>query len=88
MEFLRVVKDSDDLAKIIDIPEGLRNRKLEVIIFPYEDTEKDNKKKSLRGALSKYKNEELQTIENEAWSKAVVEKYENSWRKCYFKIPA
>lgn len=78
MEFLRVVKDSDDLAKIIDIPEGLRNRKLEVIIFPYEDTEKDNKKKSLRGALSKYKNEELQTIENEAWSKAVVEKYENS----------
>ncbi len=78
MEFLRVVKDSDDLSKVIDIPRGLRNKKLEVIIFPYEDIENDTKKKSLRGALSKYKNEELQTIESEAWSKAVVEKYENS----------
>lgn len=78
MEFLRVVKDSDDLLKVIDIPKGLRNKKLEVIIFPYEDIEKDTKKKSLRGALSKYKDEELQTIESQAWSKAVVERYENS----------
>ncbi len=78
MEFLRVVKDSDDLVKVIDIPKGLRNRKVEVIIFPYEDIEEDIKRKSLRGALSKYKNEELQVMESEAWSKAVVEKYENS----------
>lgn len=88
MEFLRVVKDSDDLLKVIDIPKGLRNKKLEVIIFPYEDIEKDTKKKSLRGALSKYKDEELQTIESQAWSKAVVERYENSWCKYYFKILA
>ena len=88
MEFLRVIKDSDDLSKVIDIPRGLRNKKLEVIIFPYEDIEKDTKKRSLRGALSKYKNEELQAIEGGAWSKAVVEKYENSWCKYYFKIPA
>lgn len=88
MEFLRVIKDSDDLSKVIDIPRGLRNKKLEVIIFPYEDIEKDTKKKSLRGALSRYKNEELQTIESGAWSKAVVEKYENSWCKYYFKILA
>ena len=79
MEFLRVIKDSDDLSKVIDIPKGLRNKKLEVIIFPYEDIEKKTKRKSLRGALSKYKNEELQTIEGGAWSKAAVEKYENSW---------
>ena len=78
MEFLRVIKDSDELSKVIDIPKGLRNRKLEVIIFPYENIEKDTKKKSLRGALSKYKNEKLQTMENGAWSKAVVKKYENS----------
>lgn len=78
MEFLRVIKDSDDISKIIDIPKGLRNRKLEVIIFPYEDIEDDVKKKNLRGALSKYKNKELQAIEGEAWSKAVVKKYENS----------
>ena len=43
MEFLRVVKDSDDLVKVIDIPKGLRNRKVEVIIFPYEDIEEDTK---------------------------------------------
>jgi hypothetical protein len=78
MEFLRVIKDSDDLSKVIDMPKGLMNKKLEVIIFPYEDIEKDTKKKSLRGALSKYKNVELQTIEGGAWSKEVVEKYENS----------
>jgi hypothetical protein len=78
MEFLRVVKDSDDLVKVIDIPKGLRNRKVEVIIFPYGDIEEDTKRKSLRGALSKYKNEELQVMESEAWSKTVVEKYENS----------
>ena len=87
MEFLRVVKDSDDLAKVIDIPKALRNRKVEVIILPYEDIKEDTKRKSLRGALSKYKNETLQTRESEAWSKAVVEKYENSWRKYYSKIP-
>jgi hypothetical protein len=34
--------------------------------------------KQLRGALSKYKNMELQSKESEAWSRAVVEEYENS----------
>lgn len=78
MEFLRVVKDSNDLVKVIDIPKGLRNRKVEVIIFPYGDIEEDTKRKSLRGALSKYKNETLRAKESEAWSKALVEKHENS----------
>jgi len=78
MEFLRVVKDSDDLVKVIDMPKGLRNRKVEVIIFPYEDIEEETERKSLRGALSKYKNEALQARESEAWSRAVVEKHENS----------
>ena len=27
MEFLRVIKDSNGLAKVLDIPKGLRNRK-------------------------------------------------------------
>ena len=78
MEFLRVIKDSDDLANVIDIPKELRNRKVEVIIFPYEDIEEDTKRRSLRGALSKYKNEALRDAESGAWSKAVVDKYENS----------
>ena len=79
MEFLRVIKNSDDLANVIDIPKELRNRKVEVIIFPYGDVDEDIKSKSLRGALSKYKNEALQDSESKAWSKAVEDKYENNW---------
>lgn len=78
MEFLRVIKDSNDLTKILDIPKGLRNRKVEVIVLPYQETKGVTERKSLRGALSKYKNEELQIMESEAWSKAVGKKYENS----------
>ena len=77
VSWYNIIKDSDDLANVIDIPKGLRNRKVEVIIFPYGDVE-DTKSRSLRGALSEYKNETLQGRESEAWSKAVVEKYENS----------
>ncbi len=80
MEFVRVVKNSDDLANIIDIPKGLRNRKVEVIILPYLDrTEIDKtKQKSLRGVLSKYKNETLRDKESEAWPSAMVDKHEHN----------
>ena len=80
MDFVRVVKNSDDLENFIDIPKGLKNRKVEVIILPFTDKEDLAKveKKSLRGALSKYKNEGLQAQESDAWSKAVVDNYENS----------
>ncbi|AKS39544.1 hypothetical protein NP92_12975 [Anoxybacillus gonensis] len=79
MDFVRVIKNSNDLEKIIDIPEKLRNRKVEVIVLPYTDKEEVEQvgKKSLRGALSKYKNEFLRARESDAWSKAVVDKYEN-----------
>ena len=80
MDFVRVVKNSEDLEKFIDIPKGLKNRKVEVIILPFTDKEDSSKveKKSLRGALSKYKNEALQAQESDAWSKGVVDKHENS----------
>lgn len=79
MEFVRIIKDSDDLSNVIDIPEGLRNRKVEVIIFPYGDVE-DTKSRSLKGALSKYKKETLQDRESEAWSKAVVGLYKDIYK--------
>ncbi|MBE6082481.1 MAG: hypothetical protein E7205_07325 [Tissierellaceae bacterium] len=80
MNFIRKITNSDVLADIIDIPKELRNRKVEIIILPYENENNSDifKKKSLRGALAKYKNEELQKKENEAWISAVAEKYENS----------
>nr|WP_290913531.1 hypothetical protein [Anoxybacillus sp.] len=39
MDFVRVIKHSNDLEKFIDIPEGLKNRKVEIIILPYTDQE-------------------------------------------------
>ena len=55
MEFLRVIKDSEDI-------------------------EEKSERKNLRGVLSEYKDETLQVRENEAWSKAMVEKYEVIFR--------
>lgn len=80
MDFVRIIKNSNDLENFIDIPEGLKNRKVEVIILPFADKEKSEniEKKSLRGALSKYGNRELMAQEENAWSKAVVDNYENS----------
>ncbi|BBW97682.1 hypothetical protein MKY25_16445 [Geobacillus sp. FSL W8-0032] len=79
MDFVRVIKNSNDLEKFIDIPESLKNRKVEVIILPYADEEnsEQSEKRSLRGALSKYRNGGLQAQESDAWSQAVVDQYEN-----------
>lgn len=82
MNFVRKIANSNILASIIDIPESLRNKKVEILIFAYEnaDTEVDTeqKPKKARGLLEKYKNKELQALENGAWAKAVVNKHENS----------
>ncbi|TZE80839.1 hypothetical protein [Calorimonas adulescens] len=82
MKFVRKITNSDVLANIIDIPEELRNKKVEVIILPYENMEdvdlKEQKNKRVRGALAKYKNKDLQEKESEAWANAAVEKYANS----------
>jgi hypothetical protein len=82
MKFVRKVANSDILADIIDIPDELRSKKIEIIILPYENMDsvdlKGQKKKSIRGALAKYKNIELQEKENEAWVNAAVKKHENN----------
>jgi len=66
----------------MDIPESLKNRKVEILIFPYENTNTENSithsSKRARGLLERYKNKELQGQEAGAWAKAVVDKYENS----------
>ncbi len=86
MGFVRVVKNSNDLENSFDIPKELRNKKVEVIILPYTDTDNDTdreeslktEKRNLRGSLSKYRNEDLHAQESYAWSKAVVDKHENN----------
>ncbi|CAA7600493.1 Hypothetical protein DEACI_1146 [Acididesulfobacillus acetoxydans] len=82
MTFTRKVENSDVLAHIIDIPESLRNRKVDILIHPYEDVNTEGgmeqKTKRARGVLEKYKCKDLQDLESSAWAKAMIDKYENS----------
>jgi hypothetical protein len=79
MSYIRKITNSEELSKIIDLPDDLKNKKVEVIILPYEENTKTKKShKSLQGSLKKYKNQELINEENTAWEKMVKDKYENS----------
>jgi len=82
LTFVRKVTNSNILESVIDIPESLRNKKVEILIFPYENGDAEDgiaqNPKKARGLLEKYKNKERQSFENSAWSKAVVDKHENS----------
>lgn len=82
MTFIRKVANSDILAGIIEIPESLKNKKVEILILPYENMDAEDettgrKPKRAKGLLEKYKNKELQDLENSAWAKAVEDKYEH-----------
>lgn len=79
MDFVRKVVNSNVLADIIEIPEQLKNKRVEIIILPYDNVDNaDNvsirKAKKARGLLQKYRNKELQSLENTAWAKAVIPK--------------
>lgn len=79
MKFVRKIANSSVLANIIDIPEELKNKQVEIIVLPYENRDIDKDKgKSVRGILESYKNEKLQEIERDDWTNAVVEKHDNS----------
>lgn len=54
MDFVRLIKHSNDLENFINIPEGLKNRKVEIIILPYTDQEDiEQGKKELEGSSIK-----------------------------------
>lgn len=68
MEFVRKVVNGTDLKDIIDVPNSLINKKLEILVFPIDELPKKNKKKkSLSGFLSKYANLDLLEKEENAW---------------------
>jgi hypothetical protein len=81
MNFIRKVANSDILASIIDIPEALRHKKVEILIFPIEENEEHEpikrKNKKARGSLKKYSNAELIAQEDGIWERVMVEKNEN-----------
>lgn len=68
MEFVRKVVNGSDLVNVIDIPNSLINRKVEILILPVDEKQKKiKKKKSIAGFLAKYANPNL------------IEKEENIW---------
>ena len=76
MECVRQIVDSELLDKL-QLPCHLRNRKVEVIIFPVEKDGNENKKpvENLIGILHDHANPNLIPLEKEAWTKAMGEKY-------------
>lgn len=74
MEFVRKVVNGTDLIDIIDMPNSLINRKVEILVFPIEDNKKKSKnKKSLAGFLSEYANPSLIQKEDDVWLKEAKE---------------
>lgn len=82
MTVFRKITNSEIVSQVMDLPDGLKNKEVEIIIFPHENHDKDkdkNEDKNARGLLEKYKNENLYSLESEAWAEAVKEKNEHSW---------
>jgi hypothetical protein len=80
MDFVRKVTNSDALKHIIDLPEGLRNQEVELIILPIEDPissrQITNVAPTARGALKQYANLDMLQHEQDAWAKGVQDKHE------------
>ena len=68
MDFVRKVVNGVDLEGVVEMPNSLINRKVEILIFPIDEVNKKNrKKKSLSGFLSKYANTSLIEKEENVW---------------------
>jgi hypothetical protein len=81
MEILKTVIHSSQLASVIDLPEYLRNRNVEIIILPMENVQKKDESpqmqtdlKKLKGVLKQYANPKLRVLEDGAWERNVIEK--------------
>jgi hypothetical protein len=80
MEAIRQIVDAERLVNIVDIPESMKHRKVEIIILPdlaAETKPKINKEalKKAFGSLHKYANPDLIPLEKKAWEMAVEDKY-------------
>lgn len=49
MEFVRKIVDASSLMKIVQLPDALKNRKLEIIVLPIDDEEIQRKGKNVPG---------------------------------------
>ena len=82
MEFVRTTISSEKLAGIIDIPESLQYRLVEILILPCEEKDMqipiDETSNKAKGILAAYKNLDLIKDEEKAFEKAMVSKHENN----------
>jgi len=76
MEVVRQIIDSN-LLESIKLPRHMRNRKVEIIVMPLEESQLKEKKpiENLIGILSNYSNPDLLHLEKSAWAKAMEEKH-------------
>ncbi|MDF2716309.1 MAG: hypothetical protein K0R28_3234 [Paenibacillus sp.] len=81
MNFIRKVTNSDALKHIVDLPESLRNKDVELIILPIVDPSPSKQvvpsSPTARGALKQYANVDLIDHEKNAWEKGAQEKHEH-----------
>jgi hypothetical protein len=79
MQAIRQIVDAEQLWSFVDMPESMRNTKVEIIVFPTETppskaqvdyTALDR----LCGSLHEYANPDLISGEKNAWKTAVLEK--------------
>lgn len=79
MEAIRAIVNAEQLASIIELPESMRHRDVEIIVLPQADEEKPkmppSERKSMIGCLKEYADTSLWEKEEGAWERAAVEKY-------------
>ncbi|MCL2096031.1 MAG: hypothetical protein FWH10_03915 [Oscillospiraceae bacterium] len=86
MEIVRQIIDSDLLPDKINLPDSLKNRKVEITISPFDGVDNMTKQnfanhtiESLLGILNRDGSNrltpELKKREKEAWAEAMVEKH-------------
>jgi hypothetical protein len=85
-EILRTVVYSTQLASVIDLPVGLQDQDVEVIVLLLIKLSQSNvlpepkpvtDLKKLEGCLKQYANTKLRELENDAWKRIAAEKYYN-----------
>ena len=77
MEAIRKILDAERILPIIDLPDHMRNRQVEVIILPV-DEEKGSSGKSMKGFLRRYANPDFIALEKQAWAEVVEEQYDRT----------
>ncbi|MDR1230688.1 MAG: hypothetical protein LBK61_04725 [Spirochaetaceae bacterium] len=77
MQAVRQIVDAEQLSSFMDIPENMRNLKVEIIVLPApRDTGPDVNRGALEkvyGSLHDYANPALVQKEKNAWRTAVME---------------